>query len=298
MGISELIEKAREHTTKIFNYKKEAETYISRNHNFISDYTIMNIAPDQKENETAEEVSIRQAKEKRQRFIVKVIKPIDDHFNQCHNGSQVLAMSKRIMNEVHSVAHENKINIYYQDTDSLQLNAGVNNSQVKLLGDKFKEKYGRELIGKNMGQFHCDFSFTEQLPDYKFDYSNYKVVKSTKCDSLIDVKSQEAFFLGKKLYMHVLCGKSNIDGKIKNKEHARVKGIPSYCLEGKAKKHFTLLKTGRAKHYNISKTARARNKALFKMNIEFNDKDFQNNIKRFIHEVLPSRIEKASTSPR
>jgi hypothetical protein len=29
------------------------------------------------------------------------------------------------------------------------------------------------------------------------------------------------------------------------------------------------------------------------MNIEFNDKDFQNNIKRFIHEVLPSRIEKA-----
>ena len=36
-------------------------------------------------------------------------------------GSLILSMSKRIMNEVITLAEENNLNIYYQDTDSMHI---------------------------------------------------------------------------------------------------------------------------------------------------------------------------------
>ena len=50
--------------------------------------------------------------------------------------------------------------IYYTDTDSMHIEdrfvCGKNDS---LLGQAFRGKYGRELIGKQLGQFHTDFEF-------------------------------------------------------------------------------------------------------------------------------------------
>ncbi len=72
--------------------------------------------------------------------------------NSCHVGTMILSMSKRIMNEVMNTANENKIEIYYQDTDSMHLKQ----CDVEKLEKLYNIKYQRELIGKDMGQFHND----------------------------------------------------------------------------------------------------------------------------------------------
>ena len=68
-------------------------------------------------------------------------------------GSLILSMSKRIMNEVMCLAEDNKLNIMYQDTDSMHINL----DDIPRLGQLFKEKYERNLIGSEQGQFHSDF---------------------------------------------------------------------------------------------------------------------------------------------
>ena len=89
------------------------------------------------------------------RYKVKMEKGINEHFNNCHCGVEVLAMSKRIMNEVMCLAEDNDLKIHYQDTDSMH----IRHTDIGILADKFKQEYGRELIGKGMGQFHTDFAF-------------------------------------------------------------------------------------------------------------------------------------------
>ena len=140
---------------------------------------------------------------------VETIKTIDDHQNICHVGCSILSMSKRIMNEVMCLAEDNGVDIYYQDTDSMHLK----DKDIKLLSDKFKEKYNRELIGKMMGQFHSDF----ELKD-----SNDK-----KCNDVIAVRS---IFLGKKSYIDELEGVNDKGEKVIG-YHVRLKGIPSKTLE-------------------------------------------------------------------
>ncbi len=98
-------------------------------------------------------------------FIVKESKSIMDHFSMPHCGSEVLSMSKRIMNEVMCLAEDMNIEIYYQDTDSMHIDARLDNkgkSGVEKLSAEYFKLYGKELVGKNLGQFHSDF-------DYKSD---------------------------------------------------------------------------------------------------------------------------------
>jgi hypothetical protein len=83
---------------------------------------------------------------------VDEIKNINKHFNLAHFGVNVLSMSKRIMNEVFCLAEDNGIEMFYQDTDSCHMLF----DDVSRLTELFKGKYGRELIGKNLGQFHSD----------------------------------------------------------------------------------------------------------------------------------------------
>ena len=62
-------------------------------------------------------------------------------------------MSKRIMNEVIYLAEDLGINVYYQDTDSIH----IENDKIELLEREFKKKYGRNLRGGELDQFHPDF---------------------------------------------------------------------------------------------------------------------------------------------
>ena len=86
-------------------------------------------------------------------------------------------MSKRIMNEVMTLAEDEGLNIWYQDTDSMH----INYEEVELLALAFKNKYNRDLIGEDMSQFHIDFDL---------DGAAEKA----------DIYSTESYFPAKKVY--------------------------------------------------------------------------------------------------
>ena len=110
------------------------------------------------------------------------------------------------MNEVMCTAEDNNIPIYYQDTDSMH----IENDLIPLLADKFRERFGRELIGKNLGQFHNDFDELDHNP-----------------------VSIESYFLGKKAYIDKL---TNDDNEIAY--HIRMKGVTGSCIELEAERQF------------------------------------------------------------
>lgn len=139
---------------------------------------------------------------------IKMIKSINTHYNNASCGIEVLSMSKRIMNEVMCLAEDNNYNIYYQDTDSMH----IDSDNVLKLAKQYKSKYNRELIGKNMGQFHTDFD-------------------SDKLNG--NIYAKESIFLGKKCYVDVLTDESE-----KVDYHIRMKGISSVSIKHHAKKDF------------------------------------------------------------
>lgn len=138
----------------------------------------------------------------------KLLTPIFKHYNFSIFGIHILAMSKRIMNEVMCLAEDLGIKIYYQDTDSMH----IPKDDIPYLSYFYKQQYGRDLIGSNLGQFHSDF---ELLPTSK------------------DVISKEAYFIGKKCYVDLL---EDQDGN--NGYHIRLKGIPNTSIKDVANKEY------------------------------------------------------------
>ena len=98
---------------------------------------------------------IIQAKKYGKNYAIKILNDRYEHWNRAHIGCGILSGSKRIMNEVMGLANDNNLKIYYQDTDSMHI--GV--KDLKILRKLYKEKFNKELTGKQMGQFHCDFDF-------------------------------------------------------------------------------------------------------------------------------------------
>lgn len=137
----------------------------------------------------------------KENYKIDLYKDINTDCNNCHIGIEILSMSKRIMNEVMTLAEDNNYNIYYQDTDSMH----IDDESVIPLANKFREKYGRELIGKSMGQFHTDFS-SEKLKG--------------------NLISKESIYLGKKCYVDVLTDET---GEIDY--HVRMKGINREAID-------------------------------------------------------------------
>jgi len=142
------------------------------------------------------------------KYIMKRQKPIIDHYNSCQIGSEILAMSKRIMNEVMCLAEDNDIKIYYQDTDSMH----IENDKIEILSKMFKKRYGRELVGKNLGQFHCDF-----IP-----INNSQAIYSIK-----------TIILGKKSYYDKVMHDNGTFS-----EHYRMKGITKSAVDLMSKEKF------------------------------------------------------------
>ena len=142
-------------------------------------------------------------------YQVKTIESLLKDFNLAQFGSIILSMSKRIMSEVFCLAEELGHTIYYTDTDS----GHFCKSEIDELASEFKKRYGRELIGSNLGQFHCDFENIEN-------------------DASMPV-SVKSYFLGKKSYIDMLQ-----DDKQNIAFHVRMKGIPASCLVQTANKLF------------------------------------------------------------
>jgi hypothetical protein len=189
-------------TKKHFVNKDRIDTYMVENYNHIVSVTEV---PDSPFNYVEEMVGI------------------DDHYNRVHIGVEILAMSKRVMNEVMCLAEDCEIPIYYQDTDSMHIEA----DKIDLLSKEFNKKYDRELIGSEMGQFHSDFEF-----------------KSEK-----EIVATRSIFLGKKCYIdEVMLVK---DGKEYNDYHIRMKGIPTDVVKYTAKRD-NYMKLFRALFYKQS----------------------------------------------
>lgn len=147
-------------------------------------------------------------------YKITEINPIVSHFNRCHIGSHILSMSKRIMNEVMTLAEELGINIFYQDTDSMH----IEDHEVDRLAKEYKMKYGRELIGKQMGQFHCDFD--------PYEKDNVKYMGT----------AIESYFLGKKAYVDKI--EYVLPDEIAYHYHIRMKGVPTDVIKKHADDHY------------------------------------------------------------
>jgi len=185
---------------------------IDTNHSFIYGKDKMNEHLSYRFNSIIDYVKITEGM-----YIVKESRSIMEHFSMPHCGAEVLSMSKRIMNEVMCLAEDMGIEIYYQDTDSMHIDARLDKngkSGVDKLSAAFKKMYGKELVGKNLGQFHSDF-------DFKSDVQPISV---------------ESVYLGKKAY----CDKVKVvnQGIVDYMYHARMKGIPGECVEEEAKKNY------------------------------------------------------------
>lgn len=236
------IMKPIENEIKLFTKKDEFEVYIDRNYNWISSFNTFGI--------------------KDNKYRVKVIKRLNDHFNICQVGVEILSMSKRIMNEVMTLSEDNNLKIYYQDTDSMH----IEEKDIEILQQKFNEKYNRELIGKGMGQFHSDF-------DLKGCY---------------DVYASRSIFLGKKSYIDELKGIDKKTKEIKTGYHIRMKGIPNSCIEYTSKLlgvnnpfelyqklmngeqvSFDLTEGGKKANFDFTKDYKIKTKTQFNRNIKF-----------------------------
>ena len=146
-----------------------------------------------------------------EKWKIKSYQPISEHFTYNVAGTEVLSMSKRIMNEVMAVADDNDIDIYYQDTDSLHINF-EDLEKLKIL---YHKKYNRVLDGDDMGQFNNDFS-----------------IKG--CD---EPYSEECIILGKKCYLDKVVGWDK--DMIKHIEyHLRMKGVPNKTIYHSADKYY------------------------------------------------------------
>ena len=109
---------------------------------------------------------------------IKKVKSILSHFSYAHCGAEILNMSKLLMNKVFSCADGCNIKKYYQDTDSIHLNY----DDVDKPENRYKAKYGSELVGGELGNFHIDFSMG---------------------NANAEIYAVESLFLGKKTYMDI-----------------------------------------------------------------------------------------------
>ena len=86
-------------------------------------------------------------------------------------------LCQKIMNKVFSCADDCDIKIYYQDTDPIHLDY----DGVPIVVKRNKEKYGLELVGEGLGNFHVDFDLY---------------------GATSEIYAVESLFLGKKTYIH------------------------------------------------------------------------------------------------
>ena len=122
-------------------------------------------------------------------------------------GSNVLAMARRIIGRVMSLGEEIEEEhpemcpgIFYTDTDSMHIRKDL----LELLEKAFKEKYGYEIKGTKLTQFHVDFD-----PPKKFK------------EGETIIGAEESYFIMKKVYADKLIGDQGSVGY-----HMRLKGVP------------------------------------------------------------------------
>ena len=179
------------------------------------------------------------------KYAVNSKKAINDHFNNIHCSVLILDWSKRIMNEVMTLAEDLGYDISYQDTDSMH----IGKDNIDKLSIAYYDKFNRILIGKDMGQFHSDFEMV-----------NHGISDNVYSKCLIA--------LGKKCYFDELTTMK--DGKEINDVHIRMKGIPNQSIYHYAETNNITIKDIYEKLYNGEEITFdltcGNNKAIFEWN--------------------------------
>ena len=155
--------------------------------------------------------------------IITEYKAFNRHFSFVTFGVNILSMSKRIMNEVVCLAEDLGMNIHYTDTDSFMTEA----ANLIPLANAFKAKYNRELIGKQLGQFHPDL---EEFGEANEGNNEINEVMNELNVSSIGTKG---LWCMKKGYIIQLTNRSN-----EVAFHIRMKGIPSDVIVNRANELF------------------------------------------------------------
>ena len=104
-----------------------------------------------------------------------------------------------------TTAEDLNIKIFYQDTDSMH----IEKSRLHDLEVEFKRRFNRELVGKDLGQFHSDFDELENSWAYK------------------------SIFCGKKCYVDMLTNETG-----KEAVHRRAKGVTLTAIDKMAKEQY------------------------------------------------------------
>ena len=167
--------------------REDFEIYISYNYNYIGS-----------------------ALEVNGRYYIKKVKSVMSHFNYVQCGVDILSMSKRIMNKVFSCADDVVVKIYYQDTDSINLNY----DDVPKIVERYQHKYNQELVGEYLWNFMNILIWMGLVARFT----------RKKVCSLV------------KTYIDILEPTDKYGNTI-NAEHIRMKGIPTPCIKQYAKQH-------------------------------------------------------------
>ena len=136
----------------------------------------------------------------------------DSSSNYAHISVFVLSYYKRIMNEVFDIANTHNCPIYYTDTDSLHCNT----DDLNTIENEYFNKYGKDLLGRQLGQFHTDFKLR---------------------GSVGEIYATRSIYLGKKSYMNIL-ESINDKGEIITGIKFRMKGIVDVALQHHANIHY------------------------------------------------------------
>ena len=144
-------------------------------------------------------------------------------------GSNVLAMARRIIGRVMALGEdlEEKFpqfspGIFYTDTDSMHIRQDL----LRELVQAYKEKYGEEIMGSELCQFHIDF-------DAPKNYKKGEFVRG----------ASESYFIAKKMYADQLEGSQGSVG-----HHLRMKGIPAGIVEYS---HYPRIFNGEIVEFNL-----------------------------------------------
>lgn len=132
----------------------------------------------------------------------------DTSANYVQFGSNVLAMARRIIGRVMSLAEDMELEhpecapgLFYTDTDSMHIRKDL----LKYTEEAYLAKYGSPICGSDLCQFHIDFD----------------APKNFKKDEYVD-GANESWFIMKKMYADQLVGSQGSIGY-----HQRMKGVPS-----------------------------------------------------------------------
>ena len=135
-----------------------------------------------------------------------------------------------------------------------------------VLEKMYKEKYGRELLGDDLGQFSSDFE-----------------VKDSNLNKNIPIISTKLIVCGKKSYLDRLQYETK-DGKKKIDYHFRLKGIPQRCVREKCAKDNISLEQMYMNLYNghevsFDLTSCCKFEAIINLDITTRSKDFIRKVK-------------------